>query len=109
MWSVASCASLGLKRGVLENKWPLLVVMAFDAGNITTNGQLGLFRFKSAMSVVTVTALHRSFEDLMMKRFGKLRFRLGMAAHTKLRFALLKHSNVSVAGVLSAGAGDIDR
>lgn len=84
---VASGASLGLKRGMLECERALFIAMTLDAIGITADGQFNLFCFKTAVWIVTIAAFHRAFQDLMVKRLAELRFGFRMAAHTKLRFA----------------------
>lgn len=82
-------AALRLKRSVFENERALLFAVALDAGYIGSDGEFGLFRFESAVSVMTARAGHGAFQYFVMKRFAKLSFSFCMAAHTELRFALL--------------------
>ena len=56
---------------------------------------------------MAIAAFHRSFEDLMMKRFAELRLGLSMAADAQLRFALLEKSNGGDARILNSGLADL--
>lgn len=53
---------------VFISKRSLLISMALDAGGIRAGGQPGLFQFKTAMRIVTITALHGAFENLVVER-----------------------------------------
>ena len=90
MWNVASGAALELCRCMFESEWPLLAAMAFDACYVGTDRELGLLRFKTAVSVVTIAALHRTFKDFVVEWFGELRLRLAVAFNTKLRLTDLE-------------------
>ena len=46
--------------------------------------------FEAAVGIVTITALHYSFEHFVMKRLVEVRLHLGMAAHAQLRLAELQ-------------------
>ena len=81
--------AFNLNRRMFVNEWPLLVRVTPNAGSIRADRKLCLFRFKSAVRVMTVAASHRPFEHFVMEGFRKLRLGLGMARHAKLRLALL--------------------
>ena len=81
---------------MFESEWPLFAAMAFDACYVSTDGELSLFRFKTAVSVVTIAALHRSFENFVVKRFGELRFLFVVATETKLGLTGLEQFVVSL-------------
>ena len=85
--SMASCAALGLERGVFISERPLLIAVALDAVGVGAYSKFDLLCLKTSVGVVTIAAFHRAFEHLMMERLAELRFRFRMAAHTKLRFA----------------------
>jgi hypothetical protein len=72
-------AAFDLYRSMFVNEWPLLVRMTPNARSIRSDGKFRLFRFKSSVRVVTVTAPHRPFEHFVMERFCELRFCFGMA------------------------------
>ena len=80
-------APFGLNRGMFVNKWTLLVCVTLNASRIGAGRESGLFEFKTAMRVMAITALHRSFEHLVMERQIELVLRFGVTAHTKLWFA----------------------
>src|SRR5436190_19323996 len=82
--------AFNLNRRMFVNEWSLLVRMTPDARSIGADRKFCLFRFKSAVRVVTVAATHRPFQHFMMEGLRKLRFRLGMARHAELRLALLQ-------------------
>jgi len=81
---------------MFESEWALFAAVAFYACDVGTDRELGLLRFKAAMSVVTIAALHRSFENLVMKRFGELRFLFIVATETKLGLAGLEQLVISL-------------
>lgn len=83
--------AFGLHRGMFISKRTLLIRVAFNASSIAAGGQSRLFEFKAAMRVMTVTATHRPFHDLMMERHGKRGFDLAMATQAKLRVAHFQH------------------
>lgn len=53
MRGVARGTTFGLQRGMFERERALLVTVALDTGGIGSDGELCLFRLKSAMSVMT--------------------------------------------------------
>jgi len=71
---------------VLENERSLLITVTLDARGIGADGKLTLLQFKSAVRVVAVAALHRTFQHFMVKGLHELRLRLRVAAQTQLRF-----------------------
>ena len=80
---------------------PLLIRMTLDASSIRPGGQSGLFEFETAMWIVAVTALHGSFENLMMERRTKLRLDLTMTTHAELRLSDFQHVERGEARLLS--------
>ena len=68
MWRVARNAPFRLYWSMFVNKWSLLVDVTLDAGCVDAGGESGLFQFETAMRIVAVAALHRSFQHLMMER-----------------------------------------
>src|SRR6185295_15357517 len=61
-------APIGLHRGMLVNKRPLLVCVTLDASGIGSGRESCLFEFKTAVRIVAITTLHRAFEHLVMER-----------------------------------------
>ena len=66
---------------------PCLFAVAFYACDVGADGEFGLLRFKAAVSVVTIAALHRALEHFVVKRLCELRFLLVVAAKAKLGLA----------------------
>lgn len=82
MRCMASGTTLSLKRSVLKSERPLLIAVALDARCIGTHRQSSLLCLKTAMSVMTTGAFHRSLHHFVMERLGKLRLRFRVATHT---------------------------
>ena len=61
-------ASFGLHRRMFISEWTLLVRVTLNASRIGAGRQSRLLEFKTAMRIVAITALHRSFENLVMER-----------------------------------------
>ncbi len=87
---------------MLKREWTLLVVVAFNTSGVRSDCELGLLRFKTAMSVMTVAALHGPFQHLVLEGLAELSFCLSVASHAQLRFALLQHRNIGDSRVLVA-------
>ena len=83
-------AAFGLDGSMLENKRSLLVGVTLKARSVSAGGESGLFKLKTTVRVVTITAFHRPFEHLVMKRQIELVLRLTMTTETKLRLAPLQ-------------------
>ena len=79
-------ASFCFDRGVFESEWTLLVGVTLYTSSIRANRQSRLFELKTAMRIMTIAALHGSFENLVMKRQIELVLRFGMTGNTKLGF-----------------------
>jgi hypothetical protein len=60
-------ATFSLYRGMFKGEWALLVCVTLHAGRIGADGQSRLFEFKTAMRIVAIAALHRSFQNLVME------------------------------------------
>jgi hypothetical protein len=78
----------------------LLIGMTLHACGVCTCSQSRLLKFKPSMWIVAITALHRPFEDLVVKRHVELVLGLRMTAHAKLRIAFLEHCQRSGARLL---------
>ena len=94
MWSVTGDAPIGLDRSMLINKRSLLVRMTLDASCVGAGRQSSLFKFETAVWVVTIAALHRTFQHLVMERQTELVLRLAMTTETKLWLAVLEHFQI---------------
>lgn len=91
---VTSRAALELCRSMLENERALLIRMALYAGYVGTDGQLSLFRFETAVSIVAIGTSHRSLKNFVMKRFRKLGLRFVMAVETELGLTDFQHRGI---------------
>ena len=89
MRRVTGHASFGLERRVLVSERTLLVCMTFNARCIGARCEPGLFELEAAMRIVTIAALHRAFEHLVMKRFVEVGLNFVVATDAELRFASL--------------------
>ena len=98
---MATGATLDLRRRMLVDKWPLLVGVALDASGINAHREPCLFLLKAAVWIMAIAALHRSFENLVMKGRIKLRLHLAMTTHAELRFPDFQQVNCREAGFLS--------
>src|SRR5688572_18035559 len=65
---VTCAASFCLYRRMFESEWTLLVRVTLHASRVGAGSQSRLFQFKTAMWIVTITALHSAFENLVMER-----------------------------------------
>ena len=86
--SVTCDASIGLDWCMFVNKRALLVCVTLDASGIGSRRQSRLFELKTAVRIVAIATLHRTFEHFVMERQIELVFRLAMTTETKLRFAV---------------------
>ena len=84
MRCVTRHASFGLNRGMLINEWALLVGVTLNASCVCASGQSRLLELKTAMRIMAITALHRSFKYLVMERKFELVLRFRVAAETEL-------------------------
>jgi hypothetical protein len=64
--------------------------MALYARGICAGGQSGLLEFETAVGIVTITALHHAFEDLVMKWLVEIGLNFVMTVHAELRLAGLQ-------------------
>ena len=72
---------------MFERERTLFFAVALDARCICPDSQFGLFRFKTAVRIMTIAAFHRTFQHFVVERFRELRFCLGVAANAQLSFA----------------------
>jgi hypothetical protein len=80
-------ATFSLHRSVFIGKRPLLIHVTFNARRVSAGGQSRLLKFKTAVRIMAIAALHRPFEDLVMEGLGEIRLSFTMATHAKLRLA----------------------
>ena len=88
---VAGRAAFDLQWRMLEDKWPLLVSVTLQTPRISAGREACLLKLKTAVRIVTITALDLSFEHLVMKRPAKLRFCLTVTTNTELRLTPAQH------------------
>src|ERR1700730_4058858 len=100
MRRMAGRAPFSFKRRVFVSERTLLIRVTFNTSRVRAGGQSGLLELKTAMRIMAITTLHRSFENLMMERRTKLRLHLTMTTHAKLRLTYLQHVNCGEAGFL---------
>ena len=82
---VASGAAFGLHRHMLINERPLLVGMALVANGISTRQSSCLPHGRCPMKVVAVVAADQTLVYAMVKRLGKVAFRVLVAPETEVR------------------------
>ena len=85
MWCMARRTSVSFNGRVLVDKRSLLIGVTFNTSRIGSSREPSLFQFKTAMWVVAVTALHRSFENFMMEGHLELVLGFAVAVHAELR------------------------
>ena len=102
---MAGLATVGLNGLVLKHKRPLLVRVAFEADLILRRGGAHLFWLHSAVYVVAITALDKSFVHTMMKGHFELSFLLKMARVAKLGLGLYEQK-IRFFTVMRRMAGD---
>lgn len=94
-------APFGFHRSMLVNKRPLLVRVTLNTRGVEARRQPGLFKLKSAVRVVTIAALHRAFQHLVMERQLKLVLDFTVTAQAELRLTGGQQLNAGYAGLLS--------
>jgi hypothetical protein len=90
MRRMAGRASFGLEWRVFVSKRALLIGVALDACRICAGRQSCLLELETAVRIVTITALHRAFEDLVMKGLVEIRLYFVMTTYAELRLADLE-------------------
>jgi hypothetical protein len=90
MRRVASDAAFGFHRSMLIHEWALFISVAFNTRCVPTGCQARLLEFEAAVRIVTIAALHHTFENFVMERLGEVWPYLAMTAHTELWLAKLQ-------------------
>jgi len=90
MRRVTCRATFGFERRVFVNKRPLLVGMALYAGGVGAGGQSCLLEFETAVGVVTIAALHRSFEHLVVEGLVEVGLNFVVTTYAELRLSGLE-------------------
>lgn len=101
MRRVTRRTAFSLQRRMFIGEGSLLVRVTLYAGRIRARGQPGLLELKTAMRIVTITALHHAFENFVMKRLVEIRLHFAVTAHAKLRLASLQQVQGREVGLLS--------
>src|SRR3982751_585515 len=94
---MACRAAFGFERSMFKDKRTLFIRVAFYTSRVRADREVCLFLFKTAVSVMTIAAIHRAFENLMMIRLAELRFHFRMTSDAKLRLALSEHCKRRIA------------
>jgi hypothetical protein len=94
-------ASFVLDWSVFVSEWALFISMTLKTRSITASRKSRLFEFKATMRVMTVTTLHRTFQNLVVERLVEIRLYLTMAAKAELWLALFKERNRGEVRLLS--------
>src|SRR5215213_4504972 len=100
MRRMAGDAPIGLDRSMFVNERSLLVCVTLDASRVSAGRQSRLFQFETAMRIVAIAALHRTFQHLVMEGQIELVLRLAMTTQAKLRFAVSKQLQIRNARLL---------
>lgn len=87
---MAGRAAFGLEWRVFVSKRTLLVGVALYARRVRAGCQSCLLELEAPVRIVTITALHRAFEDLVMKRLVEIRLYFVMTTYAELRLADLE-------------------
>ena len=87
MRRVAGRASFSLERRVFVSEWSLLIGMTLYARCVCARRQPGLFELEAAVRIVTIAALHRAFENLVMKGLVEVGLNFVMATDAELWLA----------------------
>src|SRR6185503_16098205 len=94
MWRMTGDAPVGLNRSMFVNKRSLFVCVTLDASRVGARRQSRLLKFETTVWIVTIAALHRTFQHLVVERQIELVFGLTMTTETKLRLALLQQLQI---------------
>ena len=84
VWGMAKGASFCLDRRMLVDERTGNLGMTFHTNSIAGNTAVQRLLLKRAVRVMTVTAVHQSFIDSVMKGLGEERFYISVAAIAEL-------------------------
>ena len=87
MRRVTGHAAFRLERRVLVGERSLLIRVTLNAGGVRAGCEPRLLELETAVRVVAVAALHRTFEYLVMKRLVEVGLNFVMATDAELRLA----------------------
>ena len=97
---MAGDAPIGLDRSMFVNKRSLLVCVALDTSRVGAGRESRLFKFKTAMRIVAIAALHRAFQHLVMEGQVELVLSFSVTTEAKLRFTVPEQSQIGEARLL---------
>ena len=109
MWCVTYRAAFCLQWCVFVSEWTLLVGVALHARRIRAGGQSCLLELETAVGIVTVAALHRAFEHLVMKGLVEVGLNFVVTTDAELRlagFQQMKGRKIGLFCVGCAGKGE---
>lgn len=87
MRRVTGRASFGLEWCVFVSERSLFVGMTLNTRRISACCQPGLFQLEAAVGIVTIAALHRAFQHLVMKRLVEVGLNFVVATDAELWLA----------------------
>ena len=93
MRGMTGYAAFVLHRRMLVNEWTLFVCVTFNARSVRARCQSCLLEFKTAMWIVAVCTLHRSFEHLVVEGHIELVFDFRVTTKAKLRLVQFEQLN----------------
>lgn len=93
MRRVTGHAAFRLHRRMLVNEWTLFVGVTFNARGVGTRCQSCLLEFKTAVWIVAVGTLHRTFKHLVVEGHIELVFDFRMTTQAKLRLVHFQQLN----------------
>ena len=85
---------------MFENERAGLIAVALDTRRVGSDCELCLFLLEASVRIMTVAAVHRSFENLVMERLAELSLGFGVARHAKLRLVRTEHRPCCLSGFL---------
>ena len=80
--------------------------MTLNARCICSGCQSRLFELETAVGIVTIAALHRAFEDLVMKRLVEVGLNFVVTAYAELRLADFQEIACGKVGLFRVGGAD---
>jgi hypothetical protein len=106
MRRVTGHAAFRLHRRMLVNEWTLFVGVTFNACGIRARCQSCLLEFKTAVWIVAVGTLHRTFEHLVVEGHIELVFDFRMTTQAKLRLVQFQQLDGRESRFLSVTGSD---
>ena len=91
MRRVTRDASFRFQRRVFINERTLFVGVTLNAGGVGANSETRLLQFKTSVRIVTVAALHRTFENFVVERHVERGLYLTVTTGTELWLPAPEH------------------